>query len=193
VTVSINGQPAYISYVSPNQINAQIPFSIAPGAADVVVTNSGRTTNAYTVTVNAIDPGLLAFELTSRDGFQYVVSVLPDGTYVLPPERTVSSRLPKPGDVITLYGIGFGPGIPNVPAGRIAHEAAALEASVEVWFDDAKGTITYAGAAPGFVGLYQLDVTVPSGLPQGPVLLHVVVNGQVRRPIGGHLAITIEE
>ena len=192
VSVRINGQPAFVSYVSPSQVNALVPSAIAPGTAVVTVQNGGQISNPDTVMVNALEPGLLAFPLATSASGQYVVAIFPDyTTYVLPPGTgvPVPSRRAKAGDIITLYGIGFGPVIPDVPAGNTARQANSLQASVEVRFDGHPGQVAYAGSAPGFVGLYQLNVVVPDGVVvtgtvDDSVLVTVVLNGSIFRPAG---------
>jgi len=190
VSVRINGQPAFVSYVSPSQVNALVPSAIAPGTAVVIVQNDSQISRPYTVTVNTLEPGLLAFPLAASASGQYAVAIFPDyTTYVLPPgvNPEVPSRRAKAGDTITLYGIGFGPVIPGVPAGNIAIQANSLQATAEVTFDGHPGQVTYAGSAPGFVGLYQLNVVVPDGVVvmgtyDDTVLVNVILNGNIFRP-----------
>jgi uncharacterized protein (TIGR03437 family) len=108
------------------------------------------------------------------------------------------SRRAKAGDTITLYGIGFGPLVPDVPAGNIAKQANSLQASVEVRFDGHPGQVIYAGSAPGFAGLYQLNVVVPAGVVAAgtyddTVVVDVVLNGNVFWPAGAlHLLTALE-
>src|ERR1043165_7576301 len=59
VSVTIGGSPAFVSYISPLQINVQAPSSIQPGQAQVIVRNNGQISRAYQVQVNALQPGLL--------------------------------------------------------------------------------------------------------------------------------------
>ncbi len=201
VTVRINGLPAYVSYVSPGQVNALVPSAIAPGTAVVIVANGSQIGNPYTVTVNALEPGLLAFPPTTSATDLYVVAIFPDYiTYALPPSAglPVPSRRARAGDTLTFYGVGFGPVIPDVPAGNIATQANSLQASVEVWFGGHPGRVAYAGSAPGFAGLYQLNVVVPDGVVAAgtfsdAVLVTVVLNGNVFRPAGAlHLFIALQ-
>lgn len=201
VSVSVNGQPAYVSYVSPGQVNALVPSIIAPGTAVVTVQNGSQISNPCTVTVNALEPGLLAFPPTTSATDLYVVAIFPDyTTYALPPGTgfPVPSRRATAGDTITFYGVGFGPVIPDVPAGNIAKQANSLLASVEVQFGGHPGRVLYAGSAPGFVGLYQLNVVVPDGVvaagtSDDAVLVTVVLNGNVFRPAGAlHLFIALQ-
>jgi uncharacterized protein (TIGR03437 family) len=168
VTVRISGQPAFIYYVSPGQINAQVPSTVAPGAVTVVVFSDGQSSAAYPVQVNPIKPGLLTFPQV-RLAFRDAVAIFPDNvTYALTPNSAwpVPSRLAHAGDTLTLYGIGFGPVTPAIPAGQIATQAATLPGSLRIFFNGVPGIVTYAGLAPGYVGLYQFNVIVPAGAGQ---------------------------
>jgi hypothetical protein len=98
-------------------------------------------------------------------GKQYVMAFFADNvTLALPPGAFpgTPSRRATPGDVLTLYGIGFGQVIPNTPAGQMAQGSTALAASFQIKFGTTLASVTYAGLAPGETGLYQFDVTVPS-------------------------------
>lgn len=86
-TVTVGGRAAYIDYISPGQVNAQVPFNVNTGAQQVTVTNAAGTSAAYTVTMKPTQPGLLAPPSFTVNGKQYVAALLPDGaTYVLPAE-----------------------------------------------------------------------------------------------------------
>jgi uncharacterized protein (TIGR03437 family) len=163
-TVTVGGQPAYIDYASPSQLNAQVPSGIATGRVPVVVTTGGGTSVAYTIQVNPVQPGLLAPSVFQINGTQYVVALFPDGiTYVLPPGVTnaVPTRRAKPGDTIILYGVGFGPVEPNISAGQIVQQLNALP-SFQVSFAGTPARVTYAGLTLSYVGLYQFNVVVPN-------------------------------
>lgn len=167
VSVSINGQPAFVSYISPGQVNAQAPSTVTAGPATVTVTNGSQTSAAYATTVNAVAPGIL---MVATDNY-YAAATLPDfTTYVLPANQTwaVPSRPAAPGDTIVFYGIGFGPVTPEVSAGQITQGQHLLEGTLQVSFAPGPGQtavpaqVTYAGLAPGTVGLYQFNVVVPN-------------------------------
>jgi len=99
----------------------------------------------------------------------------------------VTLRPARAGDVITLYGIGFGPVTPAVAAGTIASGTTAVRGNVAVQFGSTPATIQYAGMAPGFVGLYQFNVTVPS-VAAGDQALVVSLNGT---PVAQNLFLTV--
>ncbi|HEX5227415.1 MAG TPA: kelch repeat-containing protein [Bryobacteraceae bacterium] len=164
VEVLIGGQNAFVDYISSGQINAQLPSTISTGAAlPLSVMNGTTSSSSVNITVHALQPGLLAPASLQIGGKQYVVAVLPDGAYVLPSGAIsgVASRPAQPGDVITLYGVGFGAVTPAIPAGQIAGEQNQLEQPLAISFAKTPAQITYDGLAPGFVGLYQFDVVVP--------------------------------
>lgn len=159
-SVTVGGQPAYIDYISPGQVNAQVPSGIGAGSQPVVVTASGVASPPLSITVNLEEPGLLAPTSFKINGTQYVVALFPDGaTFVLPPGAIsgVTSRRAKPGDVITLYGIGFGSVTPNIPAGQIVRQSNTLAAPFHILFGQTEATLQYDGLAPGAIGLYQFN------------------------------------
>ena len=168
-TVSIGGQAAYIDYISSGQVNAQVPSNVAPGNQHVIVTTPGGASATYPITINAAQPGLLAPSSFTVGGTQYVVALFPDAvTYVLPPASIagVSSQRASPGQTITLYGVGFGPVTPAIPAGQITGQSNALAGTIQISIGGAPATMAYAGLAPGYVGLYQFNVVVPN-IPSG--------------------------
>lgn len=162
VTVKINGKNAFVAYVSPGQINVQAPDDTATGGVPLVVTTSACASAPVTVQEAAIAPGLLAPSIFSSGGKQYLVATLGDGNYVgnanLIPG--VPFRPAAPGETITAYGIGFGATSPAVASGTITGVANSVPGLV-VSFGTTAATVTYAGLAPGVVGLYQFNIVVP--------------------------------
>ena len=134
-TVTVGGQSAFVDYVSPNQVNAQVPSNIGSGPQKVIVTTPGGTSAAYTVTVNQVEPGLLALPLFNVNGAQYVTALFPDGaTFVAPPGSIsgVTSVRARPGDTIVFYGIGFGSVTPNIPAGQLVTQANSVAFRISI-------------------------------------------------------------
>jgi uncharacterized protein (TIGR03437 family) len=163
-TVTIGGQSAFIDYVSPGQVNAQVPSNIATGPEQVVVTSPGGTSAAYTITVNATEPGLLAPSVFNLAAGQYVGATFPNGTtFVLPPGITngVATARAVPGDTIIFYGVGFGTVSPNIPAGQIVTQANQLS-GFQVSFAGVPAVVQFAGLTGGYLGLYQFNVVVPN-------------------------------
>jgi uncharacterized protein (TIGR03437 family) len=164
-SVSLGAQPLFVQYVSPTQVNALIPSTIGSGAQNLTVTTATGKSPAFSITLNTVEPGLLAPSSFNIGGTQYVDATFTDGvTYVLPTGLIpgVTSRPAQPGDTIILYGIGFGPVTPNVLAGQIAPAGTALDLPVQFLFGQTAATTTFAGLSPAAVGLYQFNVTVPN-------------------------------
>ncbi|MBI5283232.1 MAG: hypothetical protein HY858_16225 [Candidatus Solibacter usitatus] len=162
--VTIGGQAAYIAYVSPELIRAQLPFGVSPGSQELVVTSAGGSSAPYRVSVNAAQPGLHAPAAFVAGGRQYAAATLGDGvTFALPAGAIegVLSRPALPGETITISGIGFGPVSPVVEAGQAAQQENALLLPVQIRFGDTTGELLYAGLAPGSIGVYQFKVVVP--------------------------------
>ena len=162
--VTIGGVEAYVSYVSPGQINVQVPAGIAPGTRQLVVTTTGGSSPPVNVTVEELRPGVLAPPSFRIGGVQNLVALLPDGTYVLPPGAIagVASRRARPGETITFYGTGFGVVNPAIGPGQIAASPNTLVAPFTVSIGGARAAVAYSGLAPTFVGLYQFNVVVPA-------------------------------
>jgi len=164
VTVTIDGNKAFVAYISPSQINVQAPASTATGNVPLVVTTACCSSAAITVTEAATAPGLLAPSSFNIAGKQYLVALFQDGfTYVgntnLIPG--VPFRPAAPGDIVTAYGIGFGPVTPPVSPGVVAGAANSIP-NLGISFGSTPATVLYAGLAPGTVGEYQFTFTVPS-------------------------------
>lgn len=167
VRVMVAGRPAFVRFVSPGQINAQVPEGIGTGPVNVTVINSAGTSANINMTAAARAPQILApanFRVGTR---QYAVATFADGsTFVARPGEIagVTSRAARSGDSITLYGVGFGAVLPATAAGVIAAGQTALNNPM-LRFGDAPARITYAGLAPGTVGLYQINAEVPNTSP----------------------------
>ena len=168
VKVTIGGQQAFIDYISPGQVNAQVPSNVATGTQQVTVAAPGGTSSAYNITVNETQPGLLAIPSCVVGGKQYVVAQFPDQSFVLPPGTIsgVTTRQAKPGETITIYGVGFGPvqdsSGNDIPAGTIVTASNKLAKPFTMSIGGSQATLPYQGLAPNFVGLYQFNVVVPN-------------------------------
>jgi uncharacterized protein (TIGR03437 family) len=179
-SVTVNGQPAYVDYVSPHQVNVQVPSGVATGKQTVVVTTFGGPSAGTSVTVNATEPGMLAPPAFDVSAGQYVVATQPNGaTFILPPGLTnaVPTARAVPGNVIVMYGIGFGPVSPNINAGAIVGASNALN-GVTFTIGGKQATVQFAGLVSGFLGLYQFNVVVPQISANDATPVVVSLNGQ---------------
>ncbi len=178
-TVTIGGQSAFVDYVSPTQVNVQVPSALPTGSQPLVVTTIGGASLPFAANVNTNEPGLLAPAQFKVNGTQYAVALFSDGFYVLPPNFAsgVASRRAVPGDTIILYGIGFGTVTPDNPAGVIAQGQTELTNKFNVSLGGADAHVAYAGLTPGFVGLYQFNVVVPNIPASDTTPLTFTLNG----------------
>ncbi len=182
VTVSVNGRPAYVNYVSATQVNVQIPGITPSGSVPVIVTYQGLSTPAAMLTIKPLEAGLLAPANFNVGGKQYVVAVHP-GTGALVSNGKVPgipAAPAAPGETLVFYGVGFGQVTPSsVPiAGQIVRAPSALTTPVQFNIGQTSALITYAGLTQGLVGVYQFNVTVPADAATGDLPLEVVLGGQ---------------
>jgi uncharacterized protein (TIGR03437 family) len=177
-SVTIGGEAAFIAYISPNQINAQVPSGVALGTQDVRVTTPAGASDPQTITVNQVQPGLLAPASLKIGDKQYTEAIFPDGTTFALPASAMSgamqsnfARPPRPGETIILYGVGFGTVTPDPGAGNIVANDNGLIFPFQVFFGGKPAAVSYAGLAPGMIGLYQFNVVVPDTTPGDAVPL----------------------
>ena len=104
VSVTVNGKPAYIYYISPSQINILTPPDAMSGAIPVQVTNNGVTTASFTAQAQSLSPSFFVF-----NGGPYVAATHTDGTLLGPATLYPNLTTPaKPGEIVVLYANGFG-------------------------------------------------------------------------------------
>lgn len=164
-SVTIGGQPAYVEFIGSQQVNVQVPTDIATGPQEMVVYTGAGQSLPYSVAVEPLQPGLYAPASSNIGGLQYVWAQLPDGSIVLPSGAASSapSRPAKVGEVMVMYGVGFGPVTPAIPAGQIVQQPNTLAENFHIEFGGVPATaVQYDGLAPGAVGLYQFNVVVPN-------------------------------
>ncbi len=143
VSVAIGGQPAFLHYVSPTQINVQTPASSETGTVPVTVTNGAGTSQAVNGNRQAALPGLFT-----------------SGNYVSMSNASGAITSAKSGDVISLYGTGFGATTPAVEPGVVFEGSAPHTSAVTVTIGGANASVSYAGLTGA--GLTQINVTVPA-------------------------------
>ena len=179
VRVSIGGKPAFVALISPGQINVQAPADLGVGPAVLTVTNANGTSDNVTIDVKAKTPALLAPPAFKVNNKQYLAALYADGATFVGPANFiagVASRPARAGDTFITYGIGFGSVSPAIAPGTIVGAANALP-NMRVLFGQTAATVSYAGLAPNFVGLYQFNIVVPNGLTAGDVPISFTVDG----------------
>ena len=178
VSVSIDGKPAYVEYVSPTQINVLAPDDATTGDVQIQVTAGGQTSNSFTTGKQQYAPAFFTF-----DNGKYVAAEHSDYTLLGATGLIagVTTTPAQPGEVVLLYGTGFGPTSPAPPAGQVLTAAYPAATRVTVMIGGANAPVVWAGLTEA--GLYQLNVTVPGLLPNGDAAVVATVGG-VQSPPG---------
>jgi uncharacterized protein (TIGR03437 family) len=193
--VEIGGTRIPVTYVSPGQINAVAASLPASGTVAVTVLTGCDSANevstaAVNVPVVSEAPEFLYFTTTKNGANPVAATDASTNVYVGPAGLlTGASFAPaKAGDVLTIYGIGFGETTPVVTPGTLAADAAMVAGQVSVTIGSEPAKVLYAGVSPGFAGLYQVNLTVPDGLAAGNQSIVINING-VASPTGAYVAI----
>jgi uncharacterized protein (TIGR03437 family) len=171
VSVQVGGIAVYVNYVSPGQVNIQVPDGVPNGPADVVVSYQGQAGKAVTLNINTLEPGFYAPANFKVNGRQYVAA-LHSATGAFVNGGNIPGVPPSPatgGETLILNGTGFGPVEGGADAGKLAPAQTALTNKLTMTIGNSNAAIAYAGLAPGLVGLYQFNIVVPINLPGGGV------------------------
>jgi uncharacterized protein (TIGR03437 family) len=191
-SVTIDGKPAYLSFASYGQINLQAPSDPATGTVALVVTTS--TGSATTeVTLSQFSPAFFLLDATHVAGIilrSNGTGAYGGGAYDIigPPGTSLGypTVAAKAGDSIELFGNGFGPTNPPVPAGQVFSAAAPTTSPVTLRINNVSITPSFAGLSGA--GLYQFNLTVPSGVGKGDVPLQAAVGG-AQTPMGAVISV----
>jgi uncharacterized protein (TIGR03437 family) len=151
----INNVPVPLYYVSPNQVNVQIPYETAPGPATLIVGNPYENSNPYRFTVSAAGPGIFTFQ---------------DGS--INPSRTATV-----GQTVTLFITGEGQVTPSVATGHTptGNRIPQPRQTVTVTVGGTPAIVQAIGIPSWSVGVTQINFTIPSGVAGGvePVVVTV--------------------
>jgi uncharacterized protein (TIGR03437 family) len=179
VSVTVNGRPAFVYYISPNQININTPDDTAVGPVVIQVKTPLGTSNSVTVNRARLSPTLQTVPQFNIGGAQHVVALTPDfSTFIGRPGMLagVSFVTAKPGDAIAIYALGCGPTSPPTQAGVVAAQASALALPFELRIGGRAAQVTFAGIVGGTIGLYQINLIVPD-VPVGDQPIELTIDG----------------
>jgi uncharacterized protein (TIGR03437 family) len=171
ISVKINGLAAPLGYVSPAQINAQVPFEVAPGTAQLTIQSNGTTAGPVALTIQAAAPGVFMY------GAGRAPAINQDDTLNLP---TNPARV---GSYISIYVTGQGLVDQPVATGAAApiRTVANTLALTTATIGGVPATVSFSGLAPGFVGLGQVNLLVPN-VPAGDQQVIVTIGGVASNP-----------
>jgi uncharacterized protein (TIGR03437 family) len=166
VSVTVNGVAAPLLFVSGGQINLQVPFGVSGSSATIIVVNNngaetGSFSNEVTVRLATSSPGIFSVDGT---GFG-------PGTVVHADFSLVSEAAPaSAGETVIIFLTGLGqlsPPIPDGAAAPVDPLSRTTDSDLQVLVNGEVGTVLFSGAAPGFVGLYQINMTIPNPVVAG--------------------------
>jgi uncharacterized protein (TIGR03437 family) len=166
VQVKINGRLAPVYAVSPTQISVVVPYETELSYAQFQVINGGVASNTSTSFVNTASPGVFT---VPPGGIGY-------GAVLHADYSLVSKSSPaKRGEIVLLFVTGMGEVSPAVTAGSAApsNPLAKVVNQPDIYIDGTSADVSFAGLAPGFAGLYQINVKVPDDAGPGDVSLEV--------------------
>jgi uncharacterized protein (TIGR03437 family) len=160
-SVNIGGVAAPILFVGPNQINIQVPFEVPAGRFRVTVSTSGGSVTTQDVQFPAYAPAV--FVAVKNADFSLISATNPVG----------------PGDAIAVFATGLGAGSPAVGTGQLpgANPLSATIATPTATIGGVNAQVAASLLAPGFAGLYQVNVIVPAGTPSGTQALRLTTGG----------------
>jgi uncharacterized protein (TIGR03437 family) len=172
VSVTFNGTPAPLFFVSSMQINAQLPSGLTGTTASVVVTSGSTSSTARTIQINQVSPAIFTLnQQGTGQGAVFHANSLTlaarEGAFA----PNLQSRPARAGDVLTIYANGLGPVTPAVQDGRNTLDQlrnttirpTVLVGSATVPDAD----VFFSGLAPEFVALYQINFRMPPGVAAG--------------------------
>jgi uncharacterized protein (TIGR03437 family) len=170
--VILAGEQMPLLFAGNGQINAIIPYDIEPNTTQQLIVQQYLALSLpEAITLAPAQPGVFTQD-QSGTGIGVIVVVQPDGTEF----EAGSSHPASAGDALVIYCTGLGAVKPSVAAGSAAPASPLAKTSntVTVTVGGQAAQVLFAGLAPGFAGLYQVNVVVPSGIaaaPKVPVII----------------------
>jgi uncharacterized protein (TIGR03437 family) len=171
VSVTVNGVPAYIYYISPTQVNILTPPDAISGSVPVQVSDNGVISAKFMVQAQAESPSFFVF-----GGGPYIAATHADGSYLGPSSLYPGLTTPaQPGETIVMYANGFGATSTPVVSGSET-QSGTLSPMPVITIGGIAATVAFAGlnVTPGE---FQFNVVVPSSLANGDQSVTATYNG----------------
>ena len=180
VSVTFNGIPAGLYFVSAGQVNAQLPWNVlAPGSTSgsvsAVVTSNGVPSAPMAVPVNLFSPGI--FNIA---GFGYAIAINPDGSIAAPVGAVpgLATRPAKVGDALIIYANGLGPVDSPIANGAASLDVLRRTTTIpNVTIGGQSAQVLFSGLTPQFPGINQINLVVPSGAVGSNVPIQIQTGG----------------
>jgi uncharacterized protein (TIGR03437 family) len=183
--VLLGGELLPLLYTSAGLINAIVPYDLGVNAQyQVVVSSGGAISGPQTVTVAAAQPSIFKIDNTgSAQVAQNVWNSITNGTAPTAATAAPSGAIGA-GDSLVIYCTGLGAVNQTVDPTAPAPGSVATANAVTVSIGGQSATPSFAGLVPGYTGLYEVNVAVPTGVPSGGTARVIVsVAGQSSDPI----------
>jgi uncharacterized protein (TIGR03437 family) len=166
--VTINGVRASLLFVSPTQINLLVPFEIESTEAEIVITTLAGTSPAVTVALAQVQPGIFFDTTTGLGAIRNAAKGI-----------SLWDQPLRAGAVAAVFSAGLGPVEPAVSSGMPASfdPLSTTVLPVEAEIDGQRVGVLFSGLAPGFAGLYQVNIQLPPALRPGRHVLVIRVGG----------------
>jgi uncharacterized protein (TIGR03437 family) len=171
VQVSVGGTPAPLLYASAGQINFQVPGATPVGGLEEIQVSRVSTSQVLASWLFQIDgqsPGLFTVD---GSGSGQVAALNQDGSL------NNGANPAKAGSVVTLYATGQGPASGMPADGAIAQGLVATAETPQVFINSGFADVEWSGLAPGFAGLWQINVQVPKDAPPADVTVFLIYGG----------------
>jgi uncharacterized protein (TIGR03437 family) len=175
--MTIGGGNVPLYFVSPGQINFQVPYLNVTGPTPTNLTiTEGTLTTTITVTATPYAPGL--YTTNSQGTGQAAAIIAGTASIVAPSAAFPGSRPAQKGEFVSLYCTGLGAvrNRPAIGAPSPSNPLATTNATPTVTVGGVNASVSFSGLAPGYVGLYQVNFQVPDAAPSGeavPVILSI--------------------
>jgi uncharacterized protein (TIGR03437 family) len=165
ISVTFDGTPAPLYYVGANQINLQVPWEVAgKTSTTVLVANNGQNSLPYTLSLRPLDPAMFVA------GNGRVTVVDQAGNQITP------SNPASAGQQLSIYATGLGSVNGTIKTGQLTPAGTLFSTTAPASVTaGANASVSFCGLAPGFVGLYQINFTLPASLTAGdqPLVLGI--------------------
>jgi uncharacterized protein (TIGR03437 family) len=180
VSVTMNGEDAYVYYISGTQINVLTPSDLAAGPVQVVVNNASGSSSGFASQAQALSPSFFIFGSGPYIAATHLNNVGCEASglvycYVGPTSLYPGASTPAMGgENIVIYANGFGPVVPPVIPGSLT-QSGNLATKPQISIANNPVTVTFAGLISP--GLYQFNIVVPVGTPPGNDYIMATYNG----------------
>jgi uncharacterized protein (TIGR03437 family) len=163
VSLSVGNVAAPLLFVSPGQVNFIVPYNLIAGQVNIYLARQNIAGPLVAIQLDATAPGLFSWDVNQA------IAIHLNGTLISP------SAPAHAGEIVVIYAAGLGRTSPDTTSGHIAGSAATIVAAAQLQVL-LNGTacsavsVLYAGLAPGFAGLYQINLVLPTPVPIDPVI-----------------------